>query len=154
MSKLIKIMAGLAFVIVGVATPGLHAHADATQDQDFYRLVVNDGWVVYDFPLLRSQGIASCQQMDAGATPMQAVYSLDGRYGGPYPFDLANSVSSAAGTIYCHWHDTSLGEPNWPYTPTPVYPLPVYPPLAWYPPPPPSPPPGYHPPPGYPGPNV
>jgi hypothetical protein len=30
MSKLIKIMTGLAFVSVGLATPGLPAHTDAT----------------------------------------------------------------------------------------------------------------------------
>jgi hypothetical protein len=131
MSKLIKIMAGLAFVSVGLAAP---AQADANQDRDFYRSLTDPDqdhpMVIWNFPGIRSQGIASCQQEDAGATPMRALYYLDRRYGGPYDFDVANDITSAAGVIYCPWHLS----PRQPVdVSAPVYPPPVYPPLMWSP---------------------
>jgi hypothetical protein len=53
MSKLIKIMVGLAFVSIGLATP---AQADANQDQDFYRLLTQPNqkhpMVITHFPRL------------------------------------------------------------------------------------------------------
>jgi hypothetical protein len=143
--KLITVMAGLAVVSVGLATP---AQADANQDQEFYRLLTEPNqdhpMVIWDFAGIRSQGIASCQQEDAGATPMRALYFLDRRYGGQYTFDEANNITSAAGVIYCPWHDAPVPAGDWAHTSDPVYPPPVYPALAWYPPPryyPPPPPP-------------
>jgi hypothetical protein len=129
----ITIMAGLAFASVGLAAP---AQADMNQDQDFYRLVTEPNqdhpMVIWNFALVRSWGIASCQQMDAGETPYQALKDL--QYpNGPYTFDIANDVSSAAGTIYCPWHDAGLDAPGWATTPTPISWRPVYPPLAWLP---------------------
>jgi hypothetical protein len=138
MSKLIKI-AGVAVATVGLAALGLAApaHASVAQDQEFYSLLTTDRYapmVIWNFPLVRSQGIASCAREDAGATPMQATYDLDQRYGGPYTFDMANNITSSAGTIYCPWHNPpARGGDSWTTTSAPVYPQPVYPPLMWSP---------------------
>ena len=64
MRTLIKIASGLTIATIGLAAP---AHADTTQDENFYRLLAHDG-VVSNFPLVRSQGIAACQREDAGET--------------------------------------------------------------------------------------
>jgi hypothetical protein len=121
------------------------ARADANQDQEFYRLLTRPDqdhpMAIWNFPEARSWGIQACQRQDAGETPYQATKDL--QYpNGPYTFDDANSVSSAADTIYCPWHGTG-SEPGWADSSTPVFPQPGYPPLAWYPPPP-----VYYPPPG------
>jgi hypothetical protein len=131
----ITIMAGLAFASVGLATP---AQADAGQDQDFYRLMTEPDQphpqVVFNFPLVRSQGIWVCQREDAGETPMHAFYYLDRRHGGPYAFDDANTIVSSAETIYCPSHtDPALPGGGLDMS-TPIYPPPIYPPLAWSPP--------------------
>ena len=131
------LLLGLAAIgTVGLAAP---AHADATQDQHFYRLLTEPNqdypMVIWNFPLVRSQGIASCQREDAGETPIQSTYFLDRRYGGPYTFEYANDITSSADTIYCPWHQTALSTPGWAHTPDPISWRPVYPPLAWYPPP-------------------
>jgi len=135
----ITIMAGLAlaFVSVGLAAP---AQADANQDYDFYRLLTDPDqkhpMAIFHWPLVRSQGIASCRAADAGETPLEAAEDLDLRHGGPFRWDEANHISSAAGIVYCPWHDQGLGtNPNWATTPTPADWHPVYSPLAWYPPP-------------------
>jgi hypothetical protein len=130
----ITIMAGLAFASVGLAAP---AQADSGQDQEFYRSLTRTNqdypMVIWNFALVRSFGIASCQRMDAGETPYQALKDL--QYpNGPYNFNIANDVSAAAGTIYCPWHDQGLQtNPDWATTPTPADWDPVYPPLAWSP---------------------
>jgi hypothetical protein len=129
----ISFMAGLAFAGVGLAAP---AQADANQDQSFYRLLTDADqdhpMVIWNFGLVRSLGIATCQREDAGETPYQAVNDLV-HPNGPYTFDYANSVASSASTIYCNWHDAGLTSPNWASAPTPVYPPPMYPPQAWNP---------------------
>ncbi|HEY4796640.1 MAG TPA: hypothetical protein VII18_21555 [Mycobacterium sp.] len=134
MIKLITVVAGLAFASIGLATP---AQADTNQDQEFYRELTRPNqdhpMVVWDFAAIRSEGIASCQQEDAGATPMRALDYLDRRYGGPYTFDEANNITSSAGVIYCPWHDAPVPAGAWATSSDPVYPRPVYPPLAWYP---------------------
>jgi hypothetical protein len=123
----------------GVAAVGLaaSAQADAGQDQDFYRLLTEPDqdhpMVIWNFPLVRAQGIAACQREDAGETPMQAAYDLDQRYGGPYIFDFANDITSSAETIYCRWHTAPAPAGNWVNTSAPVYPRPVYPPPMWSP---------------------
>jgi hypothetical protein len=127
----ITIMAGLAFVSVGLATPAM---ADVGQDQDFYRLLTEPGrnsMVIWNFPLVRSQGIAVCQRNDGGETPYQAFKDIQSP-NGPYTLDDAISIATAAETIYCPWHGTG-SEPGWASTPTPISWRPVYPPLAWYP---------------------
>jgi Protein of unknown function (DUF732) len=131
-SKLLGGIAALAVASVGLAAP---AHADAHQDQSFYRLLTDPDqdhpMVVWDWPGIRSQGIAVCQSEDAGRTPYQALKDL--QYGAGYTFDDANSISSSAETIYCPWH-TQNGLPNGgTTTSTPTYPPPIYAPLAWYP---------------------
>jgi hypothetical protein len=125
----------LLAVGVTLAAP---AHADAAQDQEFYEFLTEQDtdnpreqpMVVTNFSLVRSQGITACQQEDAGTTPYQAVKNLQAA--GPYAFEDANNIASTAETIYCPWHGNG-SEPDWTTTPTPVFPLPVYPPLAWSP---------------------
>jgi hypothetical protein len=132
MSKLIKIMAGLAFASVGLAAP---AHADAKQDQEFYRLLTEPDqdhpMVIWNFVGVGLQGIAACQREDAGETPYQALKDLQSD--GPYTFDDAMSITTAAETIYCPWHNSGPSTPNPAGISAPVYPPPIYPPQAWYP---------------------
>jgi hypothetical protein len=132
-SKLIKIMAGLASASVGLAAP---AQADADQDQRFYRLLTDPDqdhpMVIWNFALVRSLGIATCQREDGGDTPYEATEALE-HPNGPYNFDDADNVASAARTIYCSWHQAGLNAPHWVTTSNPVNPPPVYPPQAWYP---------------------
>ena len=116
------------------------SHASVYQDQEFYWLLTDPNqerpMVIWDFPLVRSQGIQYCQQVDSGEAPMQALYHLDRRYDGPYIFDDANSIVSAAAVIYCPWHGGWPDTPGGPQDPNesrPISPCPVYPPLMWSP---------------------
>ncbi|MCV7303020.1 DUF732 domain-containing protein [Mycobacterium barrassiae] len=129
------------YIVVGFAMFGaaialaVPANAAVEQDQQFHRLLTrpnqDDPMVIWDFSLVRAQGIGVCQRQDAGLTAMQALYDLDERYGGPYPFELASSISSAANVIYCPWHTSSVtGGVD---VSRPVYPRPIYPPLMWSP---------------------
>lgn len=134
------LLLGLAAIgTVGLAPP---AHADAKQDQDFYRLLTEPDqdhpMVIWNFPLLREQGIEACQREDAGETPYQATKDL--QYpNGAYTFDDANSLTSASDTTYCPLHtDSSLPHGGVGMS-TPVFPLPIYPPPMYYSPPPPPP---------------
>ena len=112
------------------------AKADPGQDRDFYRLLTDPNqdqpMVIWDFATVRAQGIEVCEREDAGETPMRATLDLDRRYGGPYICDDANNISSSAETIFCPWHQ---GNPSGSLInrSTPVYPRPLYPPLAWLP---------------------
>src|ERR1700722_13206205 len=114
-------------------TPDQHS-VFATQDQDFYWLLTepnqDNPMVRWDFPLVRSQGIAACQHEDAGETPHQALEDLQYPYG-PYSFDEANDITSSAEVIYCPWHGTSASDPDWVNTSAPVDPRPVYPTLVF-----------------------
>jgi len=118
--------------------PEVETHpVNNTSDARFYWLLTRPDQerplVVWNFPLVRSQAITTCQRRDTGQSPMQALYALDQRYGGPYSFDDANSITSAAETIYCPWHNAPMPAGNWANTSAPMYPMPVYPPLAWSP---------------------
>ena len=142
-SRLYKIVAGLFFGTVALAAPG---HADASQDHEFYRLLTEPDqdrpMVIWNFAEVRSEGIAACQRQDAGEPPYPATTDLE-RPNGPYTFDDANSITSAAATVYCPWHNAPpTPNNNWTETSAPVDPRPVYPPIEWYPPPPMSYPPG------------
>lgn len=128
------VVAGLAiFGAVALAVP---SNATVAQDQQFHRLLTRpdqeNPMLIWDLSLVRSQGVGVCQRQDSGLTAMQALYELDQRYGGGYPFEIASSISSAANVIYCPWHSsTSTGGVG---VSRPVYPRPVYPPLMWSPP--------------------
>jgi hypothetical protein len=139
MKSIRKILAGIAIAALAILPGALAmaptASASASQDAEFYRLLTTDQdhpMVIWDFPGIRSQGIATCQREDAGETPMQALYYLDRRYGGPYTFDDANNISSTADVVYCPWHDANVSDPNWPNESTPVSPQ-VHPPIMWQP---------------------
>lgn len=136
MKCLNRLLAALAVASAGVFSIGLGipatSHASVQQDQQFYYLLTRPDqdypMVVWDFPLIRAQAIRACQLEDAGLTAMQVTYDLDQRYGGPYPFEGASSITSAAEVIYCRWHLEKPVDVS-----TPVYPPPVYPPLMWVP---------------------
>jgi hypothetical protein len=102
----------------------------AKQDHDFYWLLTEPDqdhpMVIWNFPLLRSQGIAACEREDAGETPYQALKDLQFPHG-VYTFDEANAITSAAEVVYCPWHGASVSTPEWVNTSDPVYPRPVYP---------------------------
>ena len=116
------------------------ARADASQDQEFYRLLTEPDQThpmqIWNFPAVRSQGIEACRLEDAGESPYEATKSLE-QPNGPYTWDAANNVASSAEVVYCPWHAAPQGGgSSWVDTSNPVYPPPAYPPLAWYPPPP------------------
>jgi hypothetical protein len=126
------IIGGLACCVgVGLAAP---ANATVRQDQEFYHLVTEDGWPISNFPLVRANAILTCQREDAGEPPYRALKDLE-TPNGPYTFDQANSVTSAAETIYCPWHSAPPGnqDSSWVNTSAPVYPPPTYPPIEWIP---------------------
>lgn len=143
-------MSGLvALIAVGgaaLSTTAAPARADATQDQEFYRLLTESDqdhpMVIWNFAEVRLAGISACQREDAGVPPFQALKDLE-YPNGPYNFDDANSITSSAEVVYCPWHSAPEPAENWDTTSAPVDPRPVYPPLEWYPPPS-----AYYPPPG------
>ncbi|WP_131829185.1 DUF732 domain-containing protein [Mycobacterium numidiamassiliense] len=133
---LVLMVAMVGYALLSAPT----SHASVHQDQEFYWLLTepdqDNPMAIWDFPLVRSQGIQDCREMDFGETPMQALYHLDRRHGGPYMFEDANGISSAATVIYCPWHGSWPDMPGGPQERTesrPVNPLPVYPPLMWSP---------------------
>ncbi len=145
--------AGLVLMVAMLGHALLSAptsHASVYQDQEFYRLLTDpdqdDPLVIWNFPGVRSQGIAVCQREDAGEAPYDALLDLTKRRGGPYTFDDANNISSSAKVVYCPWHGSWPDAPGGPQGVTesrPISPRPVYPPLMWSPPvwsPPPAPP--------------
>jgi hypothetical protein len=136
MSKLIKIVAGLAFVAAAMAAPGPTARADLGQDQEFYRLLTEPDqthpMVIWNFPEVRAEGIGACEREDAGEAPFQALTDLE-YPNGPYTFDNASAITSAAEVIYCPWHGGRPGDSSWINNSAPVYPRPLYPSIAWYP---------------------
>lgn len=127
-------IATCASALVATASP---ARADAHQDQEFYRLLTepdqSNPMVIWNFPLVRSQGIEACEREDAGVPPYQSLKELEYPKGS-YPFDIANDITSSAETIYCPWHAAPPGDNGWVERSAPIYPPPIYPPLAWYPP--------------------
>ena len=128
LKRLLMIVGALFLGLAAIGTVGLAApaRADATQDEGFYMLLSRDG-VVYDFPLVRMQGIAACQREDAGDTPYQAAQNMQ-HPNGPYTFKEASNITAAANVIYCPWRP--VGQWN---ASTRMYPPPVYPPLVWNP---------------------
>lgn len=108
MGKLIKIV-GVAVATVGLAALGQAppAYASAAQDQEFYWLLTEPDqdtpMVIWDFPLVRSQGIAVCQREDAGETLYQALKDLQNPTGrtpsmSPTTSRLQPKPSTAPGT--------------------------------------------------------
>jgi hypothetical protein len=109
LSKLASLLCA-ALLAVAVVTAGAPA-ADADpgaysgQDETFYRLLTEPsstgepGLTLTDFALVRTQGLIACQRQDNGMDGLDAVYTLQSD--GPYSFDVANSIVSAAEVAYC-----------------------------------------------------
>lgn len=136
MRNRIRIVAGIACASASLVVPGPLAHADLGQDQEFYRLLTerdqDHPMVIWNFGEVRSEGIGACEREDNGEAPFQALKELE-YPNGPYSFDNANNITSAAETVYCPWHGAPIGQTNWSETSAPVYPRPLYPTISWYP---------------------
>lgn len=87
-------------VPVANAQPGAYSY----QDDTYYRLLTKPneyfgGFVVSDFALIRAQGLRACAMLDSGAVASDAIHDL--QVLGPYSFDAANRIVSAAFVAYC-----------------------------------------------------
>jgi hypothetical protein len=88
-----------ATTALALSTPAqAYPQVDNTEDQSFLRGLDRSG-VLSNFNLQKSQGQQYCADVIEGATTLDATYKLM-RDGG-YSFDVANSISSAAGVSYC-----------------------------------------------------
>jgi len=95
-----------ASVFIAVA-PTVNADPGAYGDQDatFYRLLTapqDANMTISNFGLVRSQGLEACQREDQGVDGLDAVHALMAE--GPYSFDAANAIVSAAEVAYCPDH--------------------------------------------------
>jgi hypothetical protein len=98
------LVAGVCAAIVGAAPVNAEPAAYSGQDNIFYTLLTQpndprDAVVVTNFGLLRAQGLVACQRRDNGMSGLDAIYQLQAE--GPYSFDMANSIASAAAVAYC-----------------------------------------------------
>jgi hypothetical protein len=80
--------------------------SSASADATFYDLLTTGSDVrtpmsVWNFPLVRAQGLEACQRWSNGATLLDPIYNLMAE--GPYSFDQANTITSSAATAYCEW---------------------------------------------------
>jgi hypothetical protein len=81
--------------------------AYSSEDETFYRLITEGsddtpGMILTNPPLVRAQGLLACQRMSDGVDDLDAVYMLMDE--GPYSFDTASSITSAAVVAYCREH--------------------------------------------------
>jgi hypothetical protein len=116
MKGILAALVGVAVIGIGMAAPAQAYTSQDTctttlyllprdeiekcQDNTFRTLLIDDG-VLFSFNLEKRQGQHVCDLQEAGMRPVDAVYELM-RDGG-YPWDIANSISSAATVAYC-WH--------------------------------------------------
>ncbi|WP_131815125.1 DUF732 domain-containing protein [Mycobacterium holsaticum] len=98
---------GVAAAIV--AAPPIDAQPAGYSEQDnmYYHLltVPNEnfpGFVITNFPLMRSQGLTACRWMDNGVHGLDVVHQL--QVVGPYSFAAASRIVSAATVSYCRQH--------------------------------------------------
>lgn len=98
----IALLAASALVLAPPASAEPAAYSSG--DQTFYRLLTEGGenappLTITDFPLIRAQGLLACQRRDNGMDGLDAIHLLQAE--GPYSFDVANAISSAAAVAYC-----------------------------------------------------
>jgi hypothetical protein len=105
--------AGIGAILLSGAPPGCRAAGADTgaafsytttspgADASFYRLLTtgSHAMTVWNFPLVRAQGLEACQRWANGATLLDPIYILMAE--GPYSFDQANAITSSASTAYC-----------------------------------------------------
>jgi hypothetical protein len=94
------IVVALAAAPVAYADPGAYS----SQDETFFRLLTegsdaNPGITVSNPPLVRAQGLLVCQRASQGMDTFDALHFLMSE--GPYPFDVASDIASAAIVAYC-----------------------------------------------------
>ncbi len=93
-------MAALISVAPAHAEPG--GYLD--QDETFHRLLITPDdsgtvMVITNFALLRAQGLEACQVIENGYGGYAATKRLQAE--GPYLFDTASLIVSAASVAYC-----------------------------------------------------
>jgi hypothetical protein len=80
------------------------------QDSQFLRLLTNPDqdypMVIWNFPLVKAQGVQACQLQDQGADALTALHQLEAQ--GGYSFEAANSIVSSAMVVYCPWYLTPM----------------------------------------------
>lgn len=96
------LLVGSAFALAPLANSDPAAFSAG--DETFYRLLTegddeDPGLTITNFPLIRAQGLQACQRQDDGMDGLDAVHLLQEE--GPYSFDVANSIVSAAAVAYC-----------------------------------------------------
>lgn len=101
----IGLLAGSALALAPFASADPAAFS--TDDETFYRLLTegdeeDPGLTITNFPLVRAQGLLACQRQDDGVDGLDTVHMLQAE--GPYSFDVANSIVSAAVVTYCRQH--------------------------------------------------
>jgi hypothetical protein len=92
--------AGTVVALAPAANADPAAYGD--QDAEFYRLLTapqDANMTISNFALVRSQGLEACQREDQGVAGLDAVHALMAE--GPYPFESASSIVSAAEVAYC-----------------------------------------------------
>jgi hypothetical protein len=93
---------GIAAALLTAASVNAEPGGYTDQDADFYRLLTSPtaaGMTVWDFPLVRVQGLLACQRQDNGIDGLTVRDMLQSE--GPYPWKAANAIVSAADVIYC-----------------------------------------------------
>lgn len=86
------------------ADPGAYSG----QDETFFRLLTEPdedggpGLTLTNPALVRAQGLIACQRGDNGMRSLDVIYRLQAE--GPYSFDVANAIVSAAHVAYCPEH--------------------------------------------------
>lgn len=100
----------LAALVVGVAAPtsadpgGASGYSnDPNADARFYHLLTgypedSDNMTIWNFALVKAQGLWACQQETNG---MGHGYAVDNIAAAGYTTDDATSIDSAASTVYC-----------------------------------------------------
>jgi hypothetical protein len=89
---------GIGLAAPVVAEPGGYSHAD----QVFLMLMQDDPdypFVITNFPVLRAQALRACRSEDNGMSGLDVVDQLAAE--GPYSWDDANNIVSAAEVAYC-----------------------------------------------------
>jgi hypothetical protein len=105
-----RLLGGIALIFAAlVAAPIANSEPGAysSQDETFYRLLTEGTDNVPPItltnpPLVRVQGLLACQRHDNGVDGLEVVHML--MADGPYSFDVANSITSAAEVAYCPEH--------------------------------------------------
>jgi hypothetical protein len=100
-SALWAAVAAVALISAPVASAEPGAFSD--DDTTFFRLLSDPDqdhpMKIWNFPLIRYQGLEHCARESQGMRGIDSIYELQKE--GPYTFDDALSIASAADVAYC-----------------------------------------------------